>query len=465
MSSVAVQHLSSQPLEEAYQEFDTTLRVRQAKICCFFALTLVPACIGMDYFVYPDLLWALLRTRLLCDLAVLPFAVLLFTPFGVRHVKLLGNVPCAFPGIAICWMIYLSEGVFSPYYAGLNLVMVAVILLVPYTLAEGIRISAVLVGSYGIACLFHLHYPPVKGIHTVSSLSSIRTLTNNLYFLIMTATMSLAACHYSARRRFTEFSLRYELDANNLKLATTVQKLQETEVQLVQSEKMNALGKLSAGLLHEVNNPLNYTFMALQAAECEIGDNANLRETLADIGQGMTRIKTVISDLRAFAYPSKANDLEEFELDDAVTTALRLTAQELTDIPVDRAGLLPVKVVGGKTQIMHVFMNLLVNSAHALKAKKQGDPPAIKITNRIVGDRLFVSVRDNGAGVRPENLPRLLEPFFTTKPPGEGVGLGLSICHTIVKNHGGSIKIESELGMWTEMTFDLSLAAVRSLAA
>src|SRR6185312_11768261 len=108
-----------------------------------------------------------------------------------------------------------------------------------------------------------------------------------LYFLSLTALVCVTACYYSGMRRFEDFRLRHELDVNNKELASTLKKLQETEVQLVQSEKMNALGKLSAGLLHEVNNPLNFTFMALQMAEQEAEGNASLQDTLKDIGQGM----------------------------------------------------------------------------------------------------------------------------------------------------------------------------------
>ena len=163
------------------------------------------------------------------------------------------------------------------------------------------------------------------------------TLCNNLYFLVATAVICVASCHFSARRRFEDFRLRHELDANNRQLAATLAKLQETEVQLVQSEKMNALGKLSAGLLHEVNNPLNFTFMALQVAQQEAGDNADLKETLADIQQGMARIRGVISDLRSFAYPSRLNDAEPFHIAESLTTALRLTAHELGTIRSSRS--------------------------------------------------------------------------------------------------------------------------------
>jgi two-component system sensor histidine kinase PhcS len=315
-----------------------------------------------------------------------------------------------------------------------------------------------------VTCALHHAYPPPV-VYDEAVYAGTATTINNFYFLGMTALIALTSNHLSTVRRFQEFRLRHELDVNNVELASTLKRLKETEVQLVQSEKMNALGKLSAGLLHEVNNPLNFTFMALQMAEQEAADNASLKETLADIGQGMTRIRSVISDLRAFAYPSKLAEEVEFSLDDALTTAKRLTAHELGTLPVESESLAGVTAIGAKTQVVHVFMNLLINSAHAVRPKDLGRAPKITVSAQVNGGRITVSVRDNGVGIPKENLPRIFEPFFTTKQPGEGTGLGLSISHTIVKNHGGEMHVASELGQWTEVSFDLPLAMTRQEAA
>jgi two-component system sensor histidine kinase PhcS len=360
------------------------------------------------------------------------------------------------PMLAICWMIYASEGANSPYYAGLNLVMLAGCLLTTYNARKAAVFCGVTIGCYAAACGLHRIAPPSSVLHK-SALLNGSLLFNNVYFLTATGAVSVTACYFASRRRFEDFRLRHELDAKNVRIASTLQKLQETEVQLVQSEKMNALGKLSAGLLHEVNNPLNFTFMALQIAQQEAVEVPGLSDTLKDIGEGMERVRTVISDLRAFAYPTHHMDTQEVEVADALTSALRLTAHELGNIPIDRDGVNGSKMVGTKTQLVHVFMNLLVNSAHALKTKGESAQIKVYCTHRDDG-RLQVSVRDNGVGVAPEDLPKLLDPFFTTKAPGEGMGLGLSICHTIVKNHGGAMQVKSEMGQWTEVSFDLPLA-------
>jgi signal transduction histidine kinase len=256
--------------------------------------------------------------------------------------------------------------------------------------------------------------------------------------------------------------LEEQVRARNQELETTIKKLRDTEVQLVQSEKMNALGKLSAGLLHEINNPLNFTFMALQMAEQEAEGNESLQDTLKDIGQGMTRVRGVVSDLRTFAYPTSDSDREEFDIEDALTSALRLTAHELGAAKVDQSGLNHTKVSAGKNQVIHLFMNLLVNAGQAMVKTKGQREPKIAISCKEDGNRVLVSLTDNGTGVKKEHLPRLFEPFFTTKDVGQGMGLGLSICHTIVKNHGGQIGIQSEEGQWTTVTFDLPAISTAS---
>jgi two-component system sensor histidine kinase PhcS len=450
---------------EAYDKADSALRVRQSKIYLVLTLVLVPAYVGLDHVVYPEIWRRIFVSRLLCDVAQIPCFIALFTAWGKRHVRLLSKYPPLAPSITICWMIYASEGVISPYYAGINLVLVGVCLLIPYTLAEAGAISGIVVIFYALACWLHVVAPPHSDIHSLAATHGFSSFVNNIYFLSATALISVAACRYASLRRLEEFRLRFELDVNNRELASTLTKLQETEVQLVQSEKMNALGKLSAGLLHEINNPLNFTFMALQLAKEDARENESMSETLADIGEGMNRIKTVISDLRAFAYPSSHIDAEAFSIEESLSSALRLTAHELGSVVVDRDDVKGVQALGSSTQIAHVLMNLLVNSAHALKSSPKADAGIIKVSCIQANGVSRISVRDNGCGVAAADLPKLMDPFFTTKAPGEGMGLGLSICHTIVKNHGGAIRITSEPGRWTEVIIDLPAPVpVRSAA-
>ena len=451
----------------AFAAADAELRVRQAKLYLVLCLVLVPACAGLDYFVYPQLMGRIFVGRLLCDAALAPLLAALYTTAGRRRVTLVCAAAPLVTSGTICWMIWDTEGVFSPYYAGINLCLVGVTLLIPYTLAEASVLCGAVVACYVTACVAYGLHPPAVRVGIDPSNLTRSSVGNNVSFLAATVMIALAACGYTHRRRLAEFRLRYELDANNRELAETLRRLQETEVQLVQSEKMNALGKLSAGLLHEVNNPLNYTAMALQVAKADAEGNEPMLETLNDIGEGMDKIRAVITDLRAFAYPTAATDTATFPLDEAVTSALRLTTQERGGIDVDRSAVAGVVAVGGSTQVAHVLMNLIVNASHALKTKypETGGTIAIGCHPTADGKRLAVTVLDNGPGIPAEHLPRLTDPFFTTKAKGKGMGLGLSICHTIVKNHGGRLTIETELGEWTRFTFDLGSPTALTAAA
>jgi len=251
-------------------------------------------------------------------------------------------------------------------------------------------------------------------------------------------------------------ALQEDLKVRNQELSETLERLRSTEAQLVQSEKMNALGSLAAGLLHEINNPLNYTLMAVQSLKMA-ADEEDVAETIADIEEGMKRIRDITTDLRSFAYPEQTNRQEPFDLRDAVDTALRFTARELNDVQVETDLANGNRVVGSRTHVTQVLVNLVSNAAHAVESVRNTRPPKICIAAESQEGRLFVHVRDNGQGISPDVQSHIFDPFFTTRDVGQGTGLGLSICHTIIRNHGGKIDVSSEPGNWTELTFDLPL--------
>lgn len=252
-------------------------------------------------------------------------------------------------------------------------------------------------------------------------------------------------------------ALERELAARNRALENSLAELKAAEGRLIQSEKMNALGMLSAGLLHEINNPLNFALTALQLARNDptVLSQPELGEVLADIDEGMHRIRIIVSDLRVFAHGGRSY-ASRFELAAAVRTALHLTAHECRGIEVEQALPAEADVLGSQPQVIQVLVNLLTNAAKAIAVA--GRPGVVRIAAQARAGRLRVSVRDNGAGIEPAALSRVFDPFYTTRDVGEGMGLGLSICHTIVANHGGELRVASEPGKWTEFSFDLALA-------
>jgi len=262
---------------------------------------------------------------------------------------------------------------------------------------------------------------------------------------------------FNEKARLRLFQLQHEVSEKNASLSEINATLAEVKGQLLQREKMAAIGTLSAGLLHELNNPVNYSLMAINMGLTCKGAQTDemLKESLNDAREGMQRIQNIVTDLKTFAYQKPGQDSQRpFLLENAVRSAVRLAGYELKgiDVPIE----LPQDshVVGDEPAIIGVLINLLSNAALALHAAKR-EEPRIAITVTANGDRLRVSVRDNGSGIAPENLTRVFEPFFTTRDVGAGLGLGLSVSYGIVQRHGGTLAVESEPGSWTEFTFDL----------
>ncbi len=255
----------------------------------------------------------------------------------------------------------------------------------------------------------------------------------------------------------TSAALERDLAEHNKRLEATLSELKQTQAQLIHSEKLNALGSLAAGLLHEINNPLNYSLTALQLirADANVRENELLNEVIGDIDEGMQRIRAIVSDLRAFAYPSEAETQLRFQFGDILESALRFTSHELRgidvkiDLPTDSS------VLGSKSHITQVLVNLLTNSAKAIQTVAEERKGEIRVTGAVKDGRFLVGVADNGIGMDEKTLERIFDPFFTTRDVGQGMGLGLSICHTIVANHGGRLRATSRPGEGSELVFDL----------
>ncbi len=266
-----------------------------------------------------------------------------------------------------------------------------------------------------------------------------------------------------------EFQRR--LAEQNSKLAETIDQLKATETQLVQSEKLASLGRLSAGIIHEINNPLNFAATGLyvlknQGERLAREEQQEFSDILRDIEEGVTRVKNIVSDLRSFTHP-KAEQRDRVLVAEVVTTALRLLSGEWKDkVRIEQD--IPSDLVcnANQNKLIQVFVNLIQNALDALKSKEAGnEQPSIRISGRQEGDKVVVRVRDNGEGIEPENVGKVFDPFFTTRDVGEGMGLGLSISYRIIQEHEGAITVNSERGKYCEFTIELPRPSAEAVAA
>nr|BDT27437.1 hypothetical protein BHI3_09030 [Bacteriovorax sp. HI3] len=263
-------------------------------------------------------------------------------------------------------------------------------------------------------------------------------------------------------------------------LVDNFKKLKDIKSQLIQSEKMASIGTISAGIAHEINNPLSFLLTNSEVLKEYMGSiidyinnlehgfeseekkdqmRKNIEYIINDTPmlmkeslEGIERIREIINGLRAF---SRADDgeIKEFSVNSCIESSLRLVSNELKHkCKVGKKLESDLMIRGSEGQIIQVLTNLLVNSAQAID-----DYGVIEITSRDEDSNVIVTIRDNGKGISKENLNNLFTPFFTTKPVGQGTGLGLSISYGIVQRHKGTINVESSVGIGT--IFDIVLPA------
>lgn len=274
------------------------------------------------------------------------------------------------------------------------------------------------------------------------------------------------------------------------------QELQETQDQLIQSEKMASIGQLAAGVAHEINNPIGYVngnvqalveYVAIQKKWQEkVGalkesvtndDWEKARETITALKEfeeeeqlahiwkdtdalltesleGLSRVAKIVLDLKTFSRTDQGTD-EAVQVDDVINGVLNIVHNEIKykcQLEQDLQPVPPVRC--GYQKLSQVLVNLIINAAQA--CEKKG---TIRIRTFEKQGKVCIEIDDNGEGIPPDRLPKIFDPFFTTKPVGEGTGLGLSISYEIIMKCGGDIKVRSEPGKGTTFTVVLPSAA------
>ncbi|MGY2487652.1 sensor histidine kinase [Cupriavidus sp. CP313] len=442
--------MSTNQLYAGYQSELADFRLAFSRGGAYTAIVLVMLGVGLDYGQYPQQQLAFGVARVLVSLLIAGVVVMLYSAAGRRFAPWLTLTWLLLPQIMIAWMILQTEGVESPYYVGLNLAIFASGIALPFGLWQNLVFGMLSYLLYVLACLFHS-----GGIEPVG------TFIVNSLFLLFAAAASGVYTFFNERARFMLFRLKAEVAEKNAELEVINRRLADIKGQMLQQEKMAAIGTLAAGLLHEVNNPVNFCLMAIEVAmeEPQAKENPSLEECLVDAKQGMQRIQHIVSDLKTFAYRKPGAEVEgtPFLFEKALDSSIRLTAHELRGVSLSRELPADTLVLGDEAAIIGVLINLFSNAALAMR-KAGTAAPAIHTTARWDNHRLHVMVRDNGPGIPQENLARVFEPFFTTREVGQGLGLGLSISYAVVERHGGQLYAESELGQWTAFSFDLPRA-------
>ena len=301
----------------------------------------------------------------------------------------------------------------------------------------------------------------------------LRSYQSHLETLVAERTQALAAANRS-------------LEDEHGELVQLLSKVEEAQAQLLQSEKMAAIGQLAAGVAHEINNPIGFINSNFGTLEEYIGDiftilsayerveaqadddrlfnevrearkrvdydflKQDITDLMAESIEGINRVRQIVKDLKDFSRVDARQEWEWTDLRRGLDSTLNIVNNEVkykADVVRDYGPMPDVQCLA--SEINQVFMNLLVNAAHAI------DKPRGTITLRCGhddgpdGGTVWVQIEDDGCGIPAENLQRIFDPFFTTKPVGHGTGLGLSLSYGIVQKHGGRLTVDSQVGRGT----------------
>lgn len=240
-------------------------------------------------------------------------------------------------------------------------------------------------------------------------------------------------------------ALQYLLNERNRQLARTLTSLKRTEQALITQQKHQALSHMAAGLLHEIINPLNSANQALEYAKMQ-DTSPEIDESLSDAILHQNRIVQLVSDLKQFSASGNDIVLKQENISALVHKALSFCKPALTSIAVDVTVPKDFTLNVHPPSLLQVFTNLINNSAKALDHTKQ---PTLSISVNKTHQYQDIIVRDNGCGIEKSQIEKIVDPFYSTSQAPDNIGLGLSICLTIMRHHGGQLLIDSELGEYT----------------
>jgi len=448
-----------QEFRDAYREYDREITIHKTKWGCWLGIVLVPLFGLLDFYVYKPYAPKFFLLRLLCSALMFGLYFVLRTNFGKRFYHFQGLILLFLPTATIAWMVYATEGTQSWYYAGLTLVLMVLAVVLDWPIWQSIVSVLLVLALYVAACLFS------------PATFDRRMFADGLFFLTSSGIAIIAGTYFHSGVRIREFVARSELDKSRKALEASLQQLKENEMQLVQSEKLASLGRMSAGIIHEINNPLNFATTGLftlrkKGRYLAPEQQADYTEILTDVEDGLKRVQSIVSDLRMFTHPN-TDQQYPVPVAEVITPALRFLSNELRDtVQIEQKFAEQQTILANKNRLIQVIVNLLQNSLDALKTKSfpPGEKPAIWIEGRLENGRSILSIRDNGTGIDPKDLGKIFDPFFTTKDVGEGMGLGLSICYSIVQEYGGRISAKSEPGKFCEFTLEFPVRTNQAVA-
>ncbi len=332
----------------------------------------------------------------------------------------------------------------------------------------------------------------IEADHLEVASSALLRAMQNLYDVVSDQNRDLAKANTALEARVSErtdqLNKAYaKLASDNQELTALLGRVEKTQSQLLQSEKMASIGQLAAGVAHEINNPVGFVNSnlgtlsryvedllrlvdavgdgpAVQAIAKEVDLpflRADLAALLNESREGLDRVRKIVSNLKDFSHVDEAAEYRYADIVAGLESTISVAAHELKYKTEMVRKLQPLPLVRCiPAQINQVFLNLLVNAVQAIP-----DHGVITLESGQQDDQVWIEVADTGKGMDEATAKRMFEPFFTTKPVGSGTGLGLSICYDVVHKHGGRFEVHSAPGAGSRVRLWLPVSGPADTAA
>ena len=252
--------------------------------------------------------------------------------------------------------------------------------------------------------------------------------------------------------------LMAHLKAKNTELEVALAETRELQAELIQSEKLAGIGTLAAGIAHEVSSPL-FGIMGLAEAILDEQDPKLVREYASDIVEYCQGIRDIVVELSSYSRAAAHEYRTTVELVRVAEDALRLVERSarVEGVEFQVTGDADARVHARVNEIQQVFVNLIKNAAEAVQEHHGSKGGRVEVSVGREGDQVWAQVRDNGVGIQRDKLGIVFDPFYTTKPPGRGTGLGLNVVWRIVTKYRGTVTVDSTVGQGTTIRFKLPI--------
>lgn len=394
-------------------------------------------------------------------------------PFFIRNITRVALVLFCSWAITFPFFIIRLGGYNSPTYPIYWLMIVYILVFFYFSFQHYLFLFAIIFLSNTLIFFLHDYFP----------------LDEFLYrqvVMLLFVSVGIAGSYINVHLRKKDFYNQFILQQQTQQLQTAYKQLEEKELRLIQSEKMASLGRMTAGLAHEINNPLGFIHGNLQTIDGFLGDIKKLLElyersdnqpaikkeidefkknvqyefllddlnkTVGACERGASRIAAIVNNLKSFSRLDEAEH-KKASVIECLESALHLAINDGTKIAITRDFHALPEIECYPSQLNQAFFALIQNAIDAINSSAIGQ---IKIRSSVENNHIVIEISDNGRGISEEIREKIFDPFFTTKSVGQGTGLGLSMAYGIIQRHRGQIRFTSELGRGTSFFVELPI--------